>query len=59
MTDWRPKKTVGQMVEEAKLRIENLSVGEGRVDLFLERQRTGVGFNILGQTGDVEVVTVR
>ena len=41
------------------LRIENLTVGDGRVDLFLERQRTGVGFNILGQTGDVEVVTVR
>lgn len=41
------------------LRIENLAVGDARVDLFLERQRTGVGFNILSRTGDVEVVTVK
>ena len=27
-TTWRPKKTVGQMVDEAKTRIQNLSIAE-------------------------------
>ena len=38
---WKPKKTVGQMVEEAKKRIENLSVAE------LEREMTRGGVQVL------------
>jgi glycogen debranching enzyme len=41
------------------LRIENLPVGEARIDLHLERQRTGVGLNILARTGDVEVMMLK
>jgi len=41
------------------LTIENLPVGEARIDLRIERQRTGVGLNILGRRGDVEVVTIK
>lgn len=54
MTDWRPKKTVGQMVEEAKKRIENLSIeqleaevtrGEVQVlDIRDVRERKKLGF---------------
>jgi hypothetical protein len=32
MTTWKPRKTVGQMVEEAKTRIENLSVEQVEAD---------------------------
>ncbi|HEY7540446.1 MAG TPA: rhodanese-like domain-containing protein [Methylomirabilota bacterium] len=51
---WKPKKTVGQMVEEAKTRIENLSVeqleaemkrGEAQVvDIRDVRERRKLGF---------------
>jgi glycogen debranching enzyme len=41
------------------LTIENLAVGDARIDLHLERQRTGVGLNILDRTGDVEVMTLK
>ena len=51
---WKPKKTVGQMVEEAKTRIENLSVeqveaeiarGDAQVvDIRDVRERRKVGF---------------
>jgi glycogen debranching enzyme len=41
------------------LTIENLPVGEARIDLHLERQKTGVGLNILGRRGDVEVMTLK
>ena len=54
MTSWRPKKTVGDMVEEAKKRIENLSIEqlEGEVkrgdvqvlDLRDVRERKKLGF---------------
>ena len=43
-TTWRPKKTVGQMVEEAKTRIQNLSIAE------LEAEMT---------TPDVQVLDIR
>jgi len=41
---WKPKKTVGQMVEEAKTRIENLSVEEVEAEMA---------------RGDVQVVDIR
>jgi len=41
------------------LTIENLPVGEGRIDLRVERQRTGVGVNIQRRRGEVEVVTLK
>src|SRR5215471_7075504 len=41
---WKPKKTVGQMVEEAKQRIENLSVEQLEVEIA---------------RGDVQVVDIR
>jgi glycogen debranching enzyme len=41
------------------LTIENLPVGDARIDLRIERQRTGVGLNILGRRGDVEVMTLK
>lgn len=40
------------------LTIENLPVGEARIDLRVERQRNGVGVNILRRRGEVEVVTL-
>ncbi len=41
---WKPKKTVGQMVEEAKARIENLSVEQVEAEMA---------------RGDVQVVDIR
>ena len=41
---WKPKKTVGQMVEEAKTRIENLSVEQVEAEMA---------------RGDVQVVDIR
>ncbi|MGH2428673.1 MAG: amylo-alpha-1,6-glucosidase [Candidatus Limnocylindria bacterium] len=41
------------------LRIENLPIGTARVDLYLERQREGVGVNVLGREGQVEIVTLK
>jgi glycogen debranching enzyme len=41
------------------LTIENLPVGDAHIDLRIERQRTGVGVNILGRRGDVEVMTLK
>jgi len=41
---WKPRKTVGQMVEEAKTRIENLSVEEVEAEMA---------------RGDVQVVDIR
>ncbi len=41
------------------LTIENLPVGDARIDLRVERQRTGVGINILGRRGNVEVITLK
>ena len=42
-----------------RLRIENLAVGDARVDLELERQTHGIGVNVLGRNGNVEVVAVK
>ncbi len=44
MTTWKPRKTVGQMVEEAKTRIENLSVEQVETEMA---------------RGDVQVVDIR
>jgi glycogen debranching enzyme len=41
------------------LTIENLPVGDARIDLRLDRQQTGVGLNILNRRGDVEVMTLK
>ena len=41
------------------LTIENLPVGDARIDLRLDRQQTGVGLNILKRSGDVEVMTLK
>ena len=38
-----------------ELRIENLAVGDARIDLELERQESGVGINVVSRRGDVEV----
>lgn len=42
-----------------RLRIQNLEVGDARVDLALERQPEGIGVNVLSRTGDVKVVAVK
>jgi len=44
MTTWKPRKTVGQMVEDAKTRIENLSVEQVETEMA---------------RGDVQVVDIR
>ena len=44
MTTWKPRKTVGQMVEEAKKRIENLSIEQVGAEMA---------------RGDVQVVDIR
>ena len=41
------------------LRIDNLAVGDVRLDLILERQEHGVGVNVLRKTGPVEVINVK
>ncbi|MGH2416893.1 MAG: amylo-alpha-1,6-glucosidase, partial [Candidatus Limnocylindria bacterium] len=41
------------------LTIENLAVGDARIDLRLDRQETGVGLNVLKRRGDVEVMTLK
>ena len=41
------------------VRIENLRVGEARVDLVLDRHETDVGINIARREGPVEVVTIK
>jgi glycogen debranching enzyme len=41
------------------LTIENMPVGDARIDLRVERQKTGVGVNILGRRGNVEVITLK
>ena len=41
---WKPRKTVGQMVDEAKTRIENLSVEQVEAEMA---------------RGDVQVVDIR
>ncbi|HEX2194272.1 MAG TPA: amylo-alpha-1,6-glucosidase [Candidatus Limnocylindria bacterium] len=42
-----------------RLSISGLHIGEGRLDLDLERQRHGVGIRVSGKSGDVEVVAVK
>jgi glycogen debranching enzyme len=39
-----------------EVRISNLTVGPASVDLLLQRHAQHVGFNILRQTGSVEIV---
>jgi glycogen debranching enzyme len=41
------------------LRIENIAVGETRVDVQLQRQGEGVGVEVLERSGDVSVVNVK
>jgi glycogen debranching enzyme len=41
------------------LTIENLAVGEARVDLRLQRQRDGVGVDVLERRGEVSVVNLK
>jgi hypothetical protein len=42
-----------------EVRIKNLTVGKGSVDLLFERHEDDVGINILRKEGDVEVVLVK
>jgi len=42
-----------------RLRIENLCVGDASVDVVVERQRHGVGVEVLERHGDVSVVNVK
>ena len=42
-----------------RLRIENLAVGDSRVDLMLERHRHGIGVNVLAGETDVQIVNVK
>ena len=41
------------------LRIDNLTVGDARVNLHVERQRLGVRVDVIGRWGEVEVRAVR
>ncbi|MGZ5146201.1 MAG: amylo-alpha-1,6-glucosidase [Burkholderiales bacterium] len=43
----------------ASVRITNLRVGDGAVDLLLERHLLNVAISVLKTTGDVEIVTVK
>jgi glycogen debranching enzyme len=42
-----------------ELRIHNLQVGEGTVDLLLTRHEHDVGVNVLRREGDVEILLVK
>ena len=42
-----------------RLALRNLRVGEGRLDMDLERQRHGVGIRVTQRSGDVEVIAVK
>jgi glycogen debranching enzyme len=42
-----------------RLRLENLAVGDARVELMLERHRHGIGVNVLAGEADVEIVNVK
>jgi hypothetical protein len=41
------------------LELENVAVGDARLDLRLQRQRNGVGVDILERRGSVAVVNVK
>ena len=41
------------------LQLENVAIGESRVDLRLHRQRNGVGVDVLERRGAVAVVNVK
>jgi glycogen debranching enzyme len=41
------------------LRVENLSVGDASVDVVIQRQRSGVGVEVLERRGNVTVVNVK
>ena len=41
------------------LRLENLSVGDARIALHLERHRHGIGVNVLSGERDVQIVNVK
>ena len=41
------------------MRIDNLAVGDARVDLHLERQPQGIGIKVLDRRGDVDIVAVK
>jgi glycogen debranching enzyme len=42
-----------------RLTLRNLRVGDGRLDMELERQRHGVGIRVTDRSGDVDVVAVK
>ena len=42
-----------------RLRIRNLKVGEGSVDLIFERHPFDVGINVLRRTGDVQLIVIK
>ncbi|MEO6579370.1 MAG: amylo-alpha-1,6-glucosidase [Candidatus Limnocylindria bacterium] len=42
-----------------RVKLENLSVGDARVGVMLERHRNGIGVNVLAGETDVEIVNVR
>lgn len=43
----------------SSVRITNLQVGNGAVDLLLEHHPLNVAISVLKTTGDVEIVTVK
>jgi glycogen debranching enzyme len=42
-----------------RLKLQNLAVGDARVELMLERHRHGIGVNVLAGEKDVEIVNVK
>jgi hypothetical protein len=42
-----------------QVKIRNIRVGNGSVDLAFERYAETVGVNILRRTGDIEIVAIR
>jgi glycogen debranching enzyme len=42
-----------------RLKLENLAVGDARVELMLERHRHGIGVNVLAGETDVEIINVK
>jgi glycogen debranching enzyme len=42
-----------------RLSVQNLRVGDGRLDMDLERQPRGVGVRVTRRDGDIEVVAVK
>jgi hypothetical protein len=42
-----------------EIRLENLRVGDGEVDMILHRYQDDVGINVTRRTGDIEVQTIK